>query len=237
LSASDSAAKAIDELREGVWIVIPAFREEGTIGEVVRDLRSQYPNVLVVDDGSPDATGHMARQGGARVVRHAINRGQGAALQTGIDVALERHARWIVTFDADGQHRVADIEELLTPLFDGRAEVVLGSRFLGHASHVPFRRRVLLRAGVRFTRWTSGLRVTDTHNGLRAFSRDVAARLRIRLDRMAHASEILDQVGAMGVEWTEVPVHVRYTRYSRAKGQSGFGAFRILLHYILRRSV
>lgn len=226
-----------DTVRDGVWVVVPAYREAGTIGGVVTELRGRYPNVLVVDDGSLDATGHEARAAGARVVRHAINRGQGAALQTGIDHALECGARWIVTFDADGQHRASDVEALLRPLLDGSADVVLGSRFLEHAAHVPLRRRILLRAGVLFTRWTSGLAVTDTHNGLRAFDRKVAARIHLRLDRMAHASEILDQIGRMEVRWTEVPVHVTYTTYSRAKGQSGFGALRILLHYVLRRSI
>jgi glycosyltransferase involved in cell wall biosynthesis len=222
---------------DGTWVVIPAFCEAGTIGQVVRTVLALYPHVLVIDDGSTDDTSGEARRAGARVIRHAINRGQGAALQTGIDRALDRGARWIVTFDGDGQHSPEDIGALLAPLHSGQAQVALGSRFLEHASHVPFRRRLLLKAAILFTRWTSGLRVTDTHNGLRAFERGVAERIRIRLDRMAHASEILDQIGRMDVRWVEVPVHVTYTEYSRTKGQSGLGAFRILVHYLLKKNI
>lgn len=237
MNADGSSPGGTAETQDGVWIVIPAFCEEGTIGRVVQELKGRYANIIVVDDGSTDLTGREARRAGARVIRHAVNRGQGAALQTGIDRALDRGARWIVTFDGDGQHSAGDVAALLAPLQAGQAQVALGSRFLSHTSHVPFRRRWLLKAAVLFTRWTSGLRVTDTHNGLRAFERGVAQRIQIRLDRMAHASEILDQIGRMDVRWVEVPVHVTYTQYSRAKGQSGLGAFRILVHYLLRKNI
>lgn len=218
------------------WVVVPAYREASVIAGVVRELRDRAVQVVVVDDGSADATAERARAAGATVLRHAVNRGQGAALQTGIDFALAHGARFVVTFDSDGQHRAEDVDRLLDPLRRGRAEVALGSRFLGtDAAGMPRHRRALLRLAVWFTRLTSGARITDTHNGLRAFTRQAAARLDIRLDRMAHASEIIDQVSRSGAAWVEVPVAVRYTDYSRGKGQPAVAAFRIALDYILSR--
>jgi glycosyltransferase involved in cell wall biosynthesis len=216
-------------------VVIAAHGEGAVIGDVVRSARALGVRVVVVDDGSADDTSDRALEAGATVLRHVANRGQGAALQTGIAFALREGAGYVVTFDADGQHRSADIVAALEPLLAGRAEVALGSRFLGATADLPPLRRLVLRLAVRFTRLSSGLRVTDTHNGLRAFTRRAAQRVRIRLDRMAHASEILDQVRESGLAWTEVPVHVRYTAYSRAKGQRTSAALRILVDYVIGR--
>lgn len=222
------------QVRAGVFVIMPAFEEAEVIGETVRELASASLRVIVVDDGSKDGTAAAARANGATVLRHLINRGQGAALQTGIAFALSRGARYIVTFDADGQHGIESIPALLQPLLEGRSEVALGSRFLGH-SRVPFTRKLTLKAAVVFTRAVSGVRVTDTHNGLRAFTRAAAERIVIRQDRMAHASEILDQIAAANLPFVEVPVRVRYSDYSRAKGQSSLRAFRIALDYLLGR--
>lgn len=214
--------------------MIAAYREEGAIGPTVREVGSLYPNVVVVDDGSGDGTAAEAMRAGATVLRHVVNRGQGAALQTGIDFALSRGARYLVSFDADGQHRPADIPSVLAPLVRGECEVVLGSRFLN--SHtIPFPRKVVLKMGVVFTRIVSGIRVTDTHNGLRAFTREAAERIEIHLDRMAHASELLDQIGRSDLRWVEVPVEVRYTNYSMRKGQSSLAGFRIAWDFLIGR--
>jgi len=220
---------------QGVFVVVPAYNESECIGAVVRELRADYPNTVVVDDGSSDATFEAARQAGALVLRHVVNRGQGAALQTGIEFALRRGAHFVVTFDADGQHRIEDIAALLEPVIRGECDITLGSRFLGGADDIPWGRRMLLRSGVRFTRVFNRVRVTDTHNGLRAFSRRAAERIHLRLDRMAHASELLDQVRASGFAFREVPVRIRYTAYSLRKGQSARGAIRIVFHYLLGR--
>ena len=223
---------------DGVFVVIAAFNEQQAIGEVVRDLAHRYPNTVVVDDGSTDATRDAAIHAGARhTLRHPVNRGQGAALQTGIAFALGRGADYIVTFDADGQHHAADIQTLLEPLLAGRAEIALGSRFLDGSvvRGLPPTRRLVLRLAVIFTRLASRVRVTDTHNGLRAFTRRAAQRITITADRMAHASEILDAIRRSRLPYTEVPVTIRYTDYSLAKGQSSLAAFRVLFHYLLAR--
>jgi glycosyltransferase involved in cell wall biosynthesis len=143
-----------------VYVVIPAYNEGTVVGDVVRRIHARFPNIVVVDDGSTDDTGAAARAAGADVVTHAINRGQGASLQTGIERALARHADVIVTFDSDGQHRLEDVEALIAPIRDGRCDVTLGSRFLLSESRVPVVRNVVLKIGVLFTRVVSGIRVT-----------------------------------------------------------------------------
>lgn len=221
--------------RKGIYVIVPAYNEAGSVGRVVESLLEVYPNVLVVDDGSTDHTAAVARGARARVLRHAVNRGQGAAIQTGIEFALQCGATHLVTFDADGQHDVADIGRLLEPIYRGQCDVALGSRFLGEAVDLPGSRRLLLQLGVIFTRLTSGANLTDTHNGLRAMNRRAAEKIHITLDGMAHASELIDQIVRNALTYREVPVTIRYTDYSRAKGQSSRGAIKIALHYLIGR--
>jgi polyprenyl-phospho-N-acetylgalactosaminyl synthase len=218
-----------------VYVVIPAFNERPVIFRVVAEVRRAGHVVVVVDDGSSDATAHEARAAGAMVVRHPFNLGQGAALQTGIDYALARQAEAIVTFDADGQHRVSDISRLTDALMQERADFALGSRFLGQAPNLPPLRRALLRAAIAFTRLTTGLQVSDTHNGLRAMTRRGAAAIRLRQNRMAHASEWLAQIAASRLRYVERPVTIEYTAYSLAKGQTIADAILILLDLFARR--
>jgi glycosyltransferase involved in cell wall biosynthesis len=225
------------DVRQGTCVVIAAYNEATCIERVVREVREIIPNVIVVDDGSTDETVQAARRSASFVLRHAINRGQGAALQTGIDFALRRGAKYIVTFDADGQHDPADIAAMLVPIVNCQCEITLGSRFLGTAENLPSSRKLMIQMGILFTRLANGVRLTDSHNGFRAFSRRAAEKLNITLDRMAHASELIDQIAASGLPFKEVPVHIRYTEYSLAKGQSSLGAFRIVLHYLIGKVV
>jgi len=211
-----------------LWVVIPAFNEGPVIGDVVRAVRALYPRVVVVDDCSRDDTGKAARSAGAVVLRHPINLGQGAALQTGIWYALGEGADLIVTFDADGQHRVEDIALLLDTQSRTSADVVVGSRFLGRAENIPPRRRMVLKAAVVFTRLTSGVKLTDAHNGLRLLTRGAAERIRITQNRMAHASEIIEQIRKQHLTVAEAPVSIVYTEYSLHKGQKLGNAFNVL---------
>lgn len=222
------------EARE-IAVVVAAYNEGKAVGAVVSDLVRGSYRVVVVDDGSSDDTAGVARDAGAVVLRHAVNRGQGAALQTGITYALKRGAKAVVTFDADGQHRVEDIPAMLAPIAGGCADIALGSRFLEGGSSVPAGRRLLLRAAVVFTRLTSGVSLSDAHNGFRAFSARAAAALDIKLDRMAHASEIIDQIRRSSLPFVEVPVTIDYTDYSMAKGQSSANAFRVAFDYLLNK--
>ena len=217
------------------WIVIAAYNEARMIGTVVADVRAAGYPVIVVDDGSIDTSSNLAATAGATVVRHPINLGQGAALQTGLQFALESGAQTVVTFDADGQHRVEDIAALCDALATHKADFALGSRTLGEAINAPLSRRLLLKLATWFTRLNTGMRVTDTHNGLRAMTRRGALAIKLRQNRMAHASEVLQQIADSGLKCVEVPVTIQYSAYSLAKGQSLGDALTILIDLIARR--
>jgi len=218
-----------------IYIVIAAYNEAAVIARIVDGVRRAGYPVIVVDDGSKDDTAGVAYAAGATVVRHPFNLGQGAALQTGIDHALAQSAEIVVTFDADGQHRVADIARLCAALAEEQADFALGSRFLGQAPNLPPLRRLLLKAATLFTRLTTGLALTDTHNGLRAMTRRGAAAIRLRQNRMAHASELLSEIGKSGLRYVERPVTIEYTAYSLAKGQNMRDAVLILVDLFARR--
>ncbi len=212
----------------GAWVVVAAYNEAATVGRVLADVASHGYRIVVVDDGSTDGTAAAAAAADS-VIRHPINLGQGAALQTGIEYVLQQGAEIVVTFDADGQHRAADIEALIQAIGKANADFALGSRFLGQPINLPLSRRLLLKAATLFTRMTTGLRLSDTHNGLRAMTRRGASIILLRQNRMAHASEILSQIAASGLNYVEVPVSVEYTAYSLAKGQRLGGGLTILL--------
>jgi glycosyltransferase involved in cell wall biosynthesis len=221
-------------LKEQTCVVIAAFNEAAMIGRVVTEVRRAGYRVVVVDDGSKDATAQTARAAGAVVIQHPFNLGQGAALQSGIALALANGAEVIVTFDADGQHAAADISHLADALAEENADFVLGSRFLKPSSNIPPLRRVLLKAATVFTRVTTGLRLTDAHNGLRAMSRRGASAIQLRQNRMAHASEFLAQIGESGLRYVERPVTIHYSAYSIAKGQKTSDSVVILLDLFAR---
>ena len=213
------------------------YNEAEVVGQVVSALREAFACVICVDDGSSDGSANVARAAGAVVVRHHHNLGAGAAIQTGIDYALSRSStRYIVTFDADGQHRVSDAERLLDVARERGFDVVMGSRFLGlDPLGMTGSRRALLRGAVWFTRVTSGIRETDAHNGLRVLNRFAASKIQITINGMGHASEIVDQVAAHRLTWCEVPVTIDYTDYSRAKGQANINAVNISFELLGQR--
>jgi glycosyltransferase involved in cell wall biosynthesis len=219
--------------------VIPAYNEEARIAAAVADALAYVTAVVVVDDCSADRSGEMAAAAGATVLRHVINRGQGAALQTGTEYALTHlQADILVHFDADGQMQGSDILSLVVPIMRGDVDVVLGSRFLGtKAENMPFVRRWLLKAGVVFTALMSGIKVTDSQNGFRALSRAAAEEIRITLDRMAHASEILDLIIVKRLRYEEQPVTIRYSAATLEKSPSNWRAFGIVKDLLKKKLV
>lgn len=222
----------------GVWIVIPAYNEAERLPRVLKELTAtgKY-NIVVVDDGSSDGTSSVATTADTWVLRHIVNRGQGAALQTGISFAVRQGASLVVTFDADGQHAATDIENLVQPIVAGECDVVLGSRFLGSAEGVPTSRKWILKLATWFTRISTRLPVTDTHNGLRAINAAAARELVITEDGMAHASEILHKLAESTLRWREVPVHIHYSQETLVKGQSNRAAFQIVFRTLVARLV
>jgi glycosyltransferase involved in cell wall biosynthesis len=218
-------------------VIVAKYDESASVTAVVTGLRERFDTVVCVDDGSSDGCGELARRAGATVLTHAVNLGQGAALRTGIDFALaDARLRHFVTFDADGQHRVADAAAMLRTAREGQADVVLGSRFLGtRPAGMPWTRRMVLRLAVRFTNLTTGLRLTDTHNGLRVLNRRAAERLRFQLAGMAHASELLTGITRNGLSVEEHGVAVLYTAHSLAKGQPSVNAVNIVFDLFVHR--
>lgn len=212
------------------WLVIPLYNEATVVREVISQARETFPYIVVVDDGSKDDSARQAAAAGAIVVRHPVNLGQGAALQTGFSYILEKtNANYVVTFDADGQHSTTDAAAMVAAAREEELAVILGSRFLQGPSPVGRLKRLVLRTAAAVSSRTSGMHLTDAHNGLRVIRRDVLVQLNLKQNRMAHASEIIRKIGATGLPWREFPVHIVYTDYSRSKGQSLWNSVNILV--------
>lgn len=231
--APDGRASA-DADDADVWVIIPLYNEASVVGDVITGLRASFSNVVCIDDGSGDGSGLLARRAGAQVVTHPINLGQGAALQTGFEYALERNARYVVTFDADGQHRVEDARAMVERARAEDLAIVFGSRFLDDRTRPGLLKRMVLKTAVAVTNWTTSTRLTDAHNGLRVIREDALKRIKLRQDRMAHGTEIVIQLGRTGLPYAEHAVEVLYTDYSRSKGQSLLNSINILIDLIIR---
>ncbi|WP_422115094.1 glycosyltransferase family 2 protein [Brachybacterium sp. UNK5269] len=235
MSSPDPSRGAPAPGADRTWFVVPLFNEGTVIGDVIRDLRRRYPLVVCVDDGSQDDSARIAEAAGAAVVRHPYNMGQGAAIKTGIDYALrDPRMRQVVTFDADGQHQVDDAAAMIAQRDAEGVDIVLGSRFLDRRTQPGLLKRLVLRAAVWYSNLTSGVKLTDAHNGLRVIGREACEKITIEQNRMAHASEIVEEIGRHGLSVAEHPVHILYTDYSRSKGQSVLNSVNIVIDMLFR---
>ncbi len=219
-----------------VFIIVPAYNEsKGVIEPVITELLNQHYTVVIVDDGSDTKQQIYCRHNLVHILRHKINLGQGAALQTGTLFALQHAAKYLVHFDADGQHLVSDIPTLLSPLLNNSTDIVFGSRFLRTSSGIPKNKKLLLRFARYINYLFTGILLTDAHNGLRALTVQAASKMQLTENRMAHASEILFLVKKHKFRFTEVPVQIRYTDYSKRKGQSPWNGIRIFFDLLLHK--
>jgi len=223
----------------GVWIIIPAYNEATVIGEVIAGVRAAFPSVVCVDDGSRDGTGDIARRAGAHLVRHPVNLGQGAAIQTGVEYARRQPgAQVFATFDADGQHRVTDVVAMVDRLAAGGVDIVIGTRFAKPSadpgSRPPLLKRIVLRSAARLSARSRRLGLTDAHNGLRVFNKTVADGLNITMSGMSHASEFILLIDENGWRVVEEPIEVLYTAYSKSKGQPLLNGVNIIFDELLR---
>lgn len=221
---------------QDVWVVIPCYNEAPVVRGVIEKLRHHFPNVVAVDDGSHDASAAEIRAAGARLVQHPVNMGAGAAYQTGVEFALrDPAAQFFVTFDADGQHQVEDVIAMVAHLRSVDVEVLIGSRFLGSVEGMSMSRRALLKTAVVFERATSGIALTDAHQGLRVFRRSFAQVLDLKSHDMSWASEFLTRMVEHGATYEEFPVHVEYTDYSRSKGQRSINSVNIGVDVLINK--
>jgi glycosyltransferase involved in cell wall biosynthesis len=222
---------------EDVYVIIPAYNEGSVIRETIASLIPYGYSIVVVDDGSAVPASQFLAGQPIYYLRHLTNLGQGAALQTGTDFALSKGAQVIVHFDADGQHSAESIPRLTEPIRNQECDAVLGSRFLNEEDRklVPLEKRMVLKAGVFVTWLFSGMWLSDTHNGFRVLSRSAAEKIRITENGFAHATEILECIRRSRLRYREMPTTIRYTDYSRNKGQSIFNSINIVFDLVLRK--
>lgn len=217
-----------------VWLVVPCFNEGTVIEDVLRSARETFPNIVAVDDGSADDSAAAIHAAGAHLVRHPVNLGQGAAIQTGVEYArAQPGAQYFVTFDADGQHQVKDVLAMVERLRTEPLDIVVGTRFGENREdsgddQVPLIKRIVLKTVVLLSPRTRRLGLTDAHNGLRVFNRTVAEALNLRMNGMSHASEFVALMDSEGWRVGEQPVDILYTEYSMSKGQSLLNGVNIL---------
>jgi len=218
-----------------IYIVVPAYNEEQKIGRVIRGLFEHgYNNIVVVDDGSTDNTAISAETAGAVVIKHIVNRGQGASLQTGNDYCVKNGAEIIVHFDADDQFNPADIKTSLEILSAKGAEIVFGSRFLDDRSRLPLTKRLLILPISILINWIlTGLKLSDAHNGFRVMKSGIAKSIAITHDGMAHNSEIVAEIKRLKIPFAECPVEVRYHDY----GQGAVSGFKILWDILFKKFI
>jgi len=222
--------------KPSVLVIVPVYNEGKVVGTTVDRLLTAGYRVVVVDDGSRDDTPEVRRRP-VVYLRHAVNLGQGAALQTGMSYALRAGADIAVHFDADGQHDCAQIPNLIAPIAAGEADVVFGSRFLRKqdTAQVPLKKRVVLRCGILVSWAMTGVLLSDTHNGFRALSRRALEEIQLQENGFAHATEILQRVREAGLRYAEVPITITYSEYSQQKGQKISGSLSILFDLIMAK--
>ena len=232
---SDSTAHTRRPDQSDAWLIIPVYNEAPVIASVVDNAVLHFPNVVCVDDGSRDQSADQIATTSAHLVRHPVNLGQGAAVQTGVEYARKQPgAEFFVTFDADGQHQVDDVLRMLRRLRTEAIDIVLGTRFHGDISHIPRLKRVVLKTAIKFSPRGRRLGLSDSHNGLRAFNRKVADEMDITSNGMGHAVEIVEMIDTKGWQVAEEPVSILYTDYSVAKGQSLLNGVNILFDSAVR---
>jgi glycosyltransferase involved in cell wall biosynthesis len=220
-------------------IVIPAYNEEATVAQVVREAVRVADVVVVVDDGSRDRTSALAGEAGAIVVRHAVNRGLGGALGTGIAAAVKLGADAVVTMDADGQHRASDAARVFERIGQGDVDFVIGSRMIGgeERGKMPIHRVLFNAVGNTLTYLLFGVWVTDSQSGLRGLSRRAAQTIDLRTNGMEVSSEFIKEVREKRWSLAEISIPAIYTEYSMSKGQNLLVGIKTAAKLIIRRFI
>jgi len=206
---------------KGVYIIIPAKDEGNRIAGVLHQiLNAGYSNIIVVNDGSKDNTTDVAKKFGVCIVNHLINLGAGAATQTGIEYALQKNAEIIVTIDADHQHMPADIKSLIDLLINKQVDIVIGSRFLKKTNKIPATRIFYNKIANVITYFVTGVRVTDSQSGMKAFTADFAKKSKLNFNGFEFSVEMIRNIKVNNAKFLESPIDVIYTKDTLSKGQN-----------------
>lgn len=223
-------------LNSDTFLIVPLYNEATVLEDVLNNMKKKFSNIVCVDDGSRDDSAKIAKKCNVMLVKHPINMGQGAAIQTGIEYALQYdNAQYFVTIDSDGQHSTDEAQAMLNYLKKNKFDIVLGSRFKGQAKNISITKKIFLWAAAKFTKFTTRVNISDAHNGLRVFNRKFAENLNIKLHDFSHASEIIHRIGEGKYRYSEYPVTITYTDYSKSKGQPMLNSVNIIADLLFSR--
>ena len=219
-------------------IAVPVFNESAVIYKVLKAIPKKIKgvskiNLIVVNDGSTDKSQYEVERAGFITINHIINRGLGAAIKSGMEYARVKKADIMVTFDGDGQHDPSDIEKIIRPVFQKKADLVIGSRFK-KSKNIPLDRFFLNWLANFITFLFYGVATTDSQSGLRAFSKKALKLIDFRGERMDFSSEILLEAKKNKLKIAEVPIRAIYTEYSRKKGQKNLNAIPTFSRFLVR---
>ena len=218
-----------------VCVIVPIFNEEQVVRSIVQSLVAEKFTTVIVDDGSSDNSLQSISDLSVKILKHSTNFGQGAALQTGFEFAKKNpNLEIFVTFDADGQHQTKDIKNIIAPIKENKVDIVFGTRFQDDKTQMPLLKRIILKLAIKYTNLSTGVPLTDAHNGFRAMNRAALNEMKLNLNGMAHASEIVTVAHKANLRVAEIPVEILYTKYSKAKGQSILNSINILSDLFLR---
>jgi glycosyltransferase involved in cell wall biosynthesis len=219
-----------------VYIIVPVYNEQPVLRATIQSLLASGFSIVVIDDGSATALHDEIHDLPIYYLRHSVNLGQGAALQTGSTFALQQGAAYMIHFDADGQHSANDLEAMVKPLLQDEVDIVFGSRFAEKKKmEIPWMKQAVIHAGRYLNFLFTGILLSDAHNGFRSMNRKAAEKISITENRMSHASEILFLVKQHRLRYREVPVSITYTDYSKKKGQSVWNSIRIVFDLLLHK--
>lgn len=220
-----------------IFVIVPVFNEEKVIGSILDLLKKQFTNIVCIDDGSSDRSFDIIKSKKVYILKHLINLGQGAALQTGINFAILKKAKFFLTFDSDGQHSIKDAMEMINVFKNKKIDIVFGSRFLNlkYQKQIPTFRRLILKLGIILSNFLSNIRLSDTHNGLRIFNLRFAKKLQIKFDGMSHPHNFLTNTYKYKFKYTEHPTNIIYSKYSLSKGQKNINSINILFDIIFSK--
>lgn len=207
--------------KSDILIILPAYNEAEVIGKVILDIQNEgYLNICLIDDGSTDHTNEIAQECNIKILTHPLNRGAGAAIQTGIEYAKNTEFQYAILIDSDGQHLPGDIVKLYKKMQESNADIIIGNRFSATDNSVPRKRLVYNQIANIFTNIFCKNKYEDTQSGFRLLSRRAIERLELKNRGFGFCSEMIIESEKLDLQIAETPIRVLYTKYSMNKGQN-----------------